>query len=297
MTEKTSSYNSSELRQKIGRRIAVVRRSKGVRQEELAKLLGVDRTTMCFWESGKRAISAATLLEVASILDVDTPILLGESSDLKCSPTSLGEAIAKNTNGVSEKSKESLFTLASIIQDSPRNEARDVLIAELLKQILNSSVFSELYTRQEIEEYIQEEYGIDVRDRSIFESAKMASDLIKKKASISRIKLLLYTVERELYRQELQSPFPQEVDDGIQKRLKDLQEYLISSGFDYGAEERAFEIKTELEELQDPEIVEGTLSEFVNHYDCFPSRSDYEEAFSDGYHQTVQKEKLDAHLS
>ncbi|NTW97115.1 MAG: helix-turn-helix transcriptional regulator [Oscillochloris sp.] len=52
----------------VGAALRAARLSRGLRQEDLAELLGVDRSTIARYESGTRSMSVATLLQVAQLL-------------------------------------------------------------------------------------------------------------------------------------------------------------------------------------------------------------------------------------
>lgn len=53
------------------------RKKKGLNQAQLAKALGVGRTTLTKWETGENLPGIDTLDQLASILDVSTDNLLG----------------------------------------------------------------------------------------------------------------------------------------------------------------------------------------------------------------------------
>ena len=64
----------------IGQRIAELRKSKRIGQDVLAHALGVSRSTISLYESGKVAISSPGLHTVARALDVPIAYLLGDIS-------------------------------------------------------------------------------------------------------------------------------------------------------------------------------------------------------------------------
>ena len=61
-----------------------IRVEKGVTQEELARSIGVVRSTICQYEKGKRQIDPATMLKLADYFNVSVDYLLGreERNDL-----------------------------------------------------------------------------------------------------------------------------------------------------------------------------------------------------------------------
>ncbi|MEE8574574.1 MAG: helix-turn-helix transcriptional regulator [Thermodesulfobacteriota bacterium] len=52
-------------------RIKITRTEKGIRQEELAEALGIDRTTYLRKESGQIPLSVEELLKIAEALDTN----------------------------------------------------------------------------------------------------------------------------------------------------------------------------------------------------------------------------------
>lgn len=57
-------------------KIKELRQSKKLTQAELAKLLGIDRTTVSQWEIGKNKPRANMLLQLADIFECDVDYLL-----------------------------------------------------------------------------------------------------------------------------------------------------------------------------------------------------------------------------
>ncbi|NTV99945.1 MAG: helix-turn-helix transcriptional regulator [Oscillochloris sp.] len=52
----------------VGKALRAARLSRGLRQDDLAELLGVDRSTIARYESGARSMSIATLVQIAELL-------------------------------------------------------------------------------------------------------------------------------------------------------------------------------------------------------------------------------------
>ncbi len=57
-------------------KLKALRQARNLTQAELAKLLGVDRTTVTQWECGKSLPRASKLIEIAKILKCDVDSLL-----------------------------------------------------------------------------------------------------------------------------------------------------------------------------------------------------------------------------
>lgn len=62
--------NEDKLLQKFGKRIAEVRKSKGITQSQLAERVNMSVVTIAYIETGKRWVRLATLDKIARALDV-----------------------------------------------------------------------------------------------------------------------------------------------------------------------------------------------------------------------------------
>jgi transcriptional regulator with XRE-family HTH domain len=62
----------------IGLRIQMARKEAGLNQEELSKKVGVNRTTLANWETGKFELSNENLLNVSRILGKSMSYFFGE---------------------------------------------------------------------------------------------------------------------------------------------------------------------------------------------------------------------------
>lgn len=56
-----------------------LRKACGFRQEEVAKVLGVDRSAYSYYESGKTEPSVKNLIKIARMFKVDIDVLVGNS--------------------------------------------------------------------------------------------------------------------------------------------------------------------------------------------------------------------------
>ena len=63
-------------------RLKALRQSMNLPQEQLAHLLGVDRSTISSYESSMRQPSLGTLSRIADVFGVSTDYLLGRTNDL-----------------------------------------------------------------------------------------------------------------------------------------------------------------------------------------------------------------------
>ena len=61
----------------FAKKLKELRSEKGWKQEDLAKMLNVDRTTVVKWERGERETSFAMLVCIAELFEVSVDYLLG----------------------------------------------------------------------------------------------------------------------------------------------------------------------------------------------------------------------------
>lgn len=76
--------NHDVLFKRAGRRIRTLREEAGLTQGELAKAIGVNRSTVTRYEDGEiSSCKASTLASLATVLDVDLKTLLGHNLEGK----------------------------------------------------------------------------------------------------------------------------------------------------------------------------------------------------------------------
>ena len=63
--------NENELMKTFGKRVALVRKSKGLTQQRLAESIGMSVVAIAYIETGKRWARLGTLNKIASSLKVD----------------------------------------------------------------------------------------------------------------------------------------------------------------------------------------------------------------------------------
>ncbi len=65
----------------IGENIRLCRKNCGLSQQQVATALGVDRTTVCGYESGRRQVRLTTITKLAQIFRVDVSEILPTETD------------------------------------------------------------------------------------------------------------------------------------------------------------------------------------------------------------------------
>ena len=79
------------MRPIIGTRLKELRRARKLRQEQIARRIGVDRTVISGYENGMRQPSLDTLISLARLFQVSTDYLLGLSEARTLDITGLTE--------------------------------------------------------------------------------------------------------------------------------------------------------------------------------------------------------------
>ena len=70
-----------------------LRKSKGVNQSELAKIMSVDQTTISKWENGERSVDSSALDKLASFFGVSVDYILGREEQKNSSAKRKGVKI------------------------------------------------------------------------------------------------------------------------------------------------------------------------------------------------------------
>ena len=66
----------------IGERIKIERIKRNLSQEQLGKLLGVSKVSICGYETGNRIPNMDTFIKLIDILDIDPNYLLGRDTNV-----------------------------------------------------------------------------------------------------------------------------------------------------------------------------------------------------------------------
>ena len=67
-----------KLKKEIGHVLMTHRRKKNLRGQDVADMLGVTKAAVHYWESGKRAINADTLIRYCEVIGVDPSVVISE---------------------------------------------------------------------------------------------------------------------------------------------------------------------------------------------------------------------------
>lgn len=102
----------------LGARIRELRKTRGIAQEQLAEVLGIEQQYMSRIELGKSYPSLDRLIRIAEELQVSLPSLFDfahhDSDELT------PETILKNIEGVDERDRRLLYRIAEFMKESGR---------------------------------------------------------------------------------------------------------------------------------------------------------------------------------
>jgi transcriptional regulator with XRE-family HTH domain len=66
----------------LGNKIALIRKNKGLTQEDLGKMLGISRRAVAYYEKEANTLTIEMLKKISSCLDVDLSELIGDEKPL-----------------------------------------------------------------------------------------------------------------------------------------------------------------------------------------------------------------------
>ena len=79
----TDNDHYKDLNAEIGRWLAYHRKLRGLSQSEVAERLGVTKTAVHYWETGKRMIYAKTMMDYCHLLDIDPQDLVRDVTNTR----------------------------------------------------------------------------------------------------------------------------------------------------------------------------------------------------------------------
>ena len=107
-----------------------LRKSKKLKQWEMAAILNTDRSTITKWETGKSKPAYDMMVTIADYFNVSTDYLLGISDEREDLPTNKKEPI--NDDGLSDN-KKALIAFAETV---PEDKA--AMILQVMKSIVEA---------------------------------------------------------------------------------------------------------------------------------------------------------------
>lgn len=106
-----------------------LRKSCGFRQEEVAKVLGVDRSAYSYYESGKTEPSVKNLIKIARMFKVDVDVLVGNSE--------YATALALNNEPADEYDSE----LCADVEALSKCTSQERILVAMLRQAQDKDAF------------------------------------------------------------------------------------------------------------------------------------------------------------
>ena len=118
------------------KKIADLRKKKGLNQKEFGKLIGAAQNTVCNWENGKREPDNDTLIKIADFFGVTTDYLLGTKEK---PPLLKGDdaKLIKDYHRLSEKKQQVV-----------RNSSRALLSSSVRLVIMSINLIAALSSKQ-----------------------------------------------------------------------------------------------------------------------------------------------------
>ena len=111
-------YNKTSFRgiMKLGEKIKLIRKSKGISQEELASTLKINRNFLSRIETGKSEPTASILKNIAKLFNIDLNSLL----DVKSIPTNSDDKIkyiTENCKNLDDKDMDFIIRIISVMKE------------------------------------------------------------------------------------------------------------------------------------------------------------------------------------
>jgi len=93
----------------FGENLRILRKEKGLSQEELASRLHVVRQTISKWEKGVSVPDAELLVCLSEILETPVSVLLGDSVEPSTESSVIGQQLEQINAALAEKNRRSKF--------------------------------------------------------------------------------------------------------------------------------------------------------------------------------------------
>lgn len=126
----------------LERRLKEVRKAHGFTQQNIADILGVDRTTYTYYETGSSRPSIATLQKVAHVFNVSVAYLIGETDSYEAEssgdePLKVAECVDFSKT-LTKKEKELILYFRSL--DNIEKEKAFDMVKETAQNSVNNNV-------------------------------------------------------------------------------------------------------------------------------------------------------------
>jgi transcriptional regulator with XRE-family HTH domain len=110
-------------RQALGERLRVAREYIGLKQEEVAKQLGIPRSALSNVEAGQRKVDALELSRLAKLYQRPVTWFIGEKDTPKTKPSSEVTYLAKAAASLSKQDQQELARFADFLKSRAQAKA------------------------------------------------------------------------------------------------------------------------------------------------------------------------------
>lgn len=108
----------------FGRRLKVVRETRGLSQSELSEKAGVPALMISHFETGTRpSASAATLVKLANALEISIDYLVGRSDDSTAVGGRVGAVLRSLGENASQETIDAVITMAEAMAEKDKQKA------------------------------------------------------------------------------------------------------------------------------------------------------------------------------
>lgn len=105
----------------FSKRIKELRKKQGFTQEQLGKMIGVTKVSICCYENGTRMPTLDTLIDLANCLNVELPYLLGNEHFVVAEDDSnVGINLAKNEIELIKELRMHMKLYEKLLEDPKR---------------------------------------------------------------------------------------------------------------------------------------------------------------------------------
>lgn len=239
----------------VGRRIQHLRKAKHKSQSDLADAIGLkDRVVIARWEAGTRQIPLHSLVDISNVLGEDLDYLLGRRKADRKEDFRIDKRKPKSEPVLQDPNNPYILnivtpTLASdLFPGVKSSDPRLLLFDRFISYLQEESAFAHIYTSQEIQEAIEDHFGVSVDLNDLSDFAE-AFEHTAQTAKNARAEVLLSRIESEIAEIYRRQKFPDDVVKEISSRVDSLRDYLDEQGYAIGQTDAEFE-KQNMEDLE-----------------------------------------------
>ena len=281
----------------VGRRIADLRKYRGLSQEELSKLVGVSRTTIVSWETGKSGVDVTALSKLTKALQAKADYFLG-LGDFSLAGKLPAECLDEEdmgyftyfsifANDFTERQKQLYLANMKAFTEIVFTDAKAVILNRLLSDMASDEEYNSLYSIDELQACLQKYYGLSINLRDTAKVKEIIED-VKAAGRRCRDKDLIDTVKTAIFGEGFHEEYPETLKKDIEEELQELGNLLFQEGCSLGEAIEIDEQNQRLEAAQDAFDEEMDLEaeafkrDWYSTFADIPSREDFEAGLNEG---------------